>query len=235
MSSETKSEIISVPVKSLLNLVRVKNFLYFNPTEIEDEFGDITNIKTILESKPINLSIHPKQEEIQFKTELHAQISKNIIDNVSDTDKFCDGINDAYIEQSIIDSDAVLVIETTRDKILYGFATLKFIISKNTLYIDLICTNTDVKGVGTHILKLIDEICKITSINNITLKSVTSAVTFYLKNNFVCQGQCNLKKKLTFNEEGKGIRQKRTKRKTQNRKMKMKMKNRKTQKRKSKK
>ena len=81
MSSETKNEIISVPVKSLLNLVRVKNYLYFNPTEIEDEFGDITNIKTILESIPTNLSIHPKQEEIQFKTELHTQVSKNIIDN----------------------------------------------------------------------------------------------------------------------------------------------------------
>jgi hypothetical protein len=222
MSVETKNEIISVPIKTLLSLDRVKNYLYFNPPAIEDEFGDTTNIKTIIETLPI-LSVHPKQEEIPFKTELYRQVSKNIIDTVLDTDKFCSGINDAYIKQSITDSDAILVVETTRNKVLYGFVTLKFLSSKNTLYIDLICTNTDIKGVGKHILKLIDEICEITGINNITLKSVTSAVTFYLKHNFVCDGQCNLKKTLTF-EKGKGDNNKRKtskrKRKTSKRKRK---------------
>jgi hypothetical protein len=216
MSVETKNEIISVPIKTLLSLDRVKNYLYFNPDAIEDEFGDTTNIKTIIETLP-TLSVHPKQEEVQFKSELYSQVSKNIIDTVLDTDKFCGGINDGYVKQSIADSDAILVVETTRNKVLYGFVTLNFVNSTNTLYIDLICTNTDIKGVGKHILKLIDEICEITGINNITLKSITSAVTFYLKHNFVCEGQCNLKKTLIF-EKGKGNNN--NKRKTTKRKIK---------------
>ena len=94
---------------------------------------------------------------------------------------------------------AILRVESsmTRSKKINGFATLKFYKSSKSMYIDVICTNTDIKGTGTYIINLLNKICKVLSLENIKLSSATQALPFYLKTDFECDPLCKMIKTVT--------------------------------------
>jgi hypothetical protein len=80
----------------------------------------------------------------------------------------------------------------TRSKKLNGFATLKFMKSSKSLYIDTICTNTDIKGTGSFMINFLSNVSKELSLDGIKLNSVTEAVPFYLKMQFECNPTCKM-------------------------------------------
>ena len=112
---------------------------------------------------------------------------------IRNSGRFCEGINMDFVKESLVSADAILLV--AEKKAVYGFATLVFKSDENLLYIDLICTNIEVKGCGTYMLEMLKEL------SSIQLSSVTSAVPFYLKNHFECDdGLCKLRHKSAQNE-----------------------------------
>jgi hypothetical protein len=64
------------------------------------------------------------------------------------------------------------------------------------MYIDVICTNKEIKGTGSYMIKLLNKICKELSIANIKLSATESAVPFYLKTDFECNPLCKMIKEV---------------------------------------
>lgn len=113
---------------------------------------------------------------------------------IRNSGRFCEGINMDFVKESLVSADAILLV--AEKKAVYGFATLVFKSDENLLYIDLICTNIEVKGCGTYMLEMLKELSGIVGLASIQLSSVTSAVPFYLKNQFECDGLCTLRLKV---------------------------------------
>ena len=179
--------------KTIINPAKVTNYIYFNPTSIQEEFGDVSNIKTLLETRD-NLSIHPTDSERSKGRAIYRNISKNVYDVIKNSGRFCEGINLEFVKTSLLQADAILLV--AEGKSIAGFATLIFNSKDNLLYIDLICTNIEVKGCGTYMLEMLKELSGIVGLASIQLSSVTSAVPFYLKNNFTCDDLCTLRLKV---------------------------------------
>lgn len=179
--------------KTVIDKTKVTNHIYFNPTSIKEEFGDVSNIKTLLETRD-HLSIHPTDAEMPKGRAIYYSISKNIYDVIRNSGRFCEGINMDFVKESLVSADAILLV--AEKKAIYGFATLVFKSDENLLYIDLICTNIEVKGCGTYMLEMLKELSGIVGLASIQLSSVTSAVPFYLKNQFECDGLCTLRLKV---------------------------------------
>ena len=146
------------------------------------------------------MHIYPKQDDTEkqkisafkkFRTELYKDIRSS--------DKFCDGLQAGFIKESLSTCDFILRVESsqTRSKKINGFATLKFIKGSKSLYIDVICTNTDIKGTGTYMINLLSDISDILSLKSIKLSSATQAVPFYLKTDFRCDPLCKMKKEIS--------------------------------------
>jgi hypothetical protein len=91
----------------------------------------------------------------------------------------CSGLNPSYVERSLEQCDTTLVLKQS-DTIL-GVCILY---KKDTLYIDIFCTNALYKGVGTYMMTIVKDLAKRMGITNTTLCSVKSATGFYEKMNF---------------------------------------------------
>jgi len=190
---------------SIINTDKINNILFFNPKVIKENAYKRGKYNQILEN-PGNLTIYPEEEETEkkkissfkkFRDELYRGIRKS--------GNFCDGLHALYVKDSLKDCDAILRIESsmTRSKKINGFATLKFYQSSKSLYIDVICTNKDIKGTGSYIIKLLSKMCEDISLEHIKLSSATQAVPFYLKTDFECNTMCKMIKTVGGNRTRK--------------------------------
>jgi len=182
----------------------VKAEVFFNPNSLNSN-ENITNTHLLVENRMANVLIHPSDEEKTLEDDLFSSVYESIMREIKFTQKYCQGLNKDYISDSLQQSDAILIVRrnSVRDKTLYGFASLK--INDEELHIDVICTNTDVSGTGSYMIKLLVEFCEASYIENFTLKSVTNAVGFYAKNGFVCNdgdGLCPMKKMVPYSPRG---------------------------------
>jgi hypothetical protein len=104
----------------------------------------------------------------------------------------CKDINSNYIGDTFEEVDAVYVLGSPRvgsknilpSGNIYGFALVNFDEYKNELYIEMICSHSDIKYAGESMIKHLSEICKKLDISAIRLKSVEKAVSFYEKYGF---------------------------------------------------
>lgn len=176
---------------------RTNNIFFFNPTIIKEN-GYKRNKYTQLLDDPDELIIYPSVEEESERNKV-SQFKKfrdNLYKGIRSSGKFCDGLQALYVKDSLKDCDAILRVESsrTRSKKINGFATIKFMRNSKTLYIDVICTNTDIKGTGSYIIKLLSDVCDKLSIEHIKLSSATTALPFYLKTDFECDPLCKMVK-----------------------------------------
>ena len=164
----------------------IKTSVYFNPTEIHN----LDDIKTILENND-SISVYPNSEESGSADNNF----KNVIDyiyRIFDKSRFlCKGIGSQYLLESFERQDAVVVIGSLIDILpngnVFGFAGLKFNQSENSLYIDIICSHSGIKGAGDFLIKKLEDISRNLSIDKIYLKSVEWAISFYEKYGYIKQ------------------------------------------------
>jgi hypothetical protein len=181
-----------------INIDKINNIVFFNPKIIkENDYKQRKYEKLIDESD--NIEVYPKEQDNEkqkqssfkkFRTELYKDIRSS--------GKFCDGLQATYVKESLMNCDFILRVESsqTRSKKINGFATLKMYKGSKSLYVDVICTNTDIKGTGSYMVKLLSKICDTISLDSIKLSSATQAVPFYLKTDFECDPLCKMKKEI---------------------------------------
>jgi hypothetical protein len=190
---------------------RINNIFFFNPTIIKENSFKRNKYMELI-NDPDNLIIYPPEEDGEKKKmSLFKKFREDLYKGIRSSGKFCDGLQALYVKDSIKDCDAVLRVESsrTRSKKINGFATLKFMRNSKTLYIDVICTNSDVKGTGSYIIKLLSDICNKLSLEHIKLSSATQALPFYLKTDFECDPLCKMVKDITGGEKSSNMTRKR--------------------------
>lgn len=162
--------------------IRPINSIFFNPHG--KRFRDIT---TLLENRP-ELRVYSGRKTSGKKANPYDDLAAYIT-NLIDDDKFCKNINSRYIDNSLKESDAILVISSNETILpngtIYGFALLKFDEKYNAIYIDLICTNVHIKGSGELLITLLEQIADEIFMEYIYLFSVDTAVNFYKKYGFI--------------------------------------------------
>jgi len=184
---------------SFINVNKINNILFFNPRIIKDNDYKRRQYEKLFNESD-KLEIYPKQDNGEKqKISEFKNFRNELYKDIRSSKKFCDGIMATYVKESLSTCDFILRVESsqTRSKKINGFATLKFIKGSKSLYVDVICTNTDIKGTGTYMVNLLSEISDMLSLESIKLSSATQAVPFYLKTDFKCDPLCKMKKEIT--------------------------------------
>ena len=185
---------------NVINQNKVNNILFFNPKIIKENDYKRGKYNHLLIEKPEDFIILPTEDKTEReKNSEFKKFREQLYKGIRSSGKFCSGLAASYIKDSLIECDAILKVESsiTRSKKINGFATLKFYKGSKSLYIDVICTNTDIKGTGTYIINLLNDFCKENGLENIKLGSATQAVPFYLKTDFECNPLCKMIKNVT--------------------------------------
>ena len=186
---------------TIINTNKINNILFFNPNIIKDnsyKYGHYDFLS--FDSEELDLEIFPSNEDTEKKkVSAFKKFRDGLYKEIRTSKKFCDGLQALYVKDSLKDCDAILRVESsmTRSKKINGFATLKFYKSSKSIYIDVLCTNTDIKGTGTYIVNLLNKVSKMLSLENIKLSSSTQAIPFYLKTDFECDPLCKMVKTVT--------------------------------------
>jgi hypothetical protein len=179
---------------SIINTDQINNILFFNPKIIKENNYKRGKYNLLIEN-PGNLTIYPNEDESEKKsTSLFKKFRDELYKDIRTSGKFCDGLQALYVKDSLKDCDVILRVESsrTRSKKINGFATLKFLRNSKSLYIDTICTNQDIKGTGSYMVKLLSKICHELALDHIKLSSATQALPFYLKTDFECDPLCKM-------------------------------------------
>lgn len=183
-----------------INIDKINNILFFNPKIIKDNDYKRHQYEKLINEESSELEIYPKQDDTEKqKISAFKKFRDILYRDIRSSGNFCDGLKAGFVKDSLKDCDVILRVESsmTRSKKINGFATLKFYKGSKSVYIDVICTNTDIKGTGTYMINLLNKICKEIGIENIKLSATEAAVPFYLKTNFECDPLCKMKKAIT--------------------------------------
>ncbi len=185
---------------TVINTNKITNTLFFNPKNIKDNDYKRGKYNHLLEDTQSDLIILPSENTTERKkVSEFKKFREHLYKDIRSSGKFCHGIQARFVKDSLADCDAILRVESsmTRNKKINGFATLKFYKGSKSLYIDIICTNTDIKGTGSYMIKLLNDFCKENGLENIKLSSLTQSVPFYLKTDFECNPMCKMIKDVT--------------------------------------
>jgi hypothetical protein len=183
---------------TIINTNKINNVIFFNPRNIKDNEYKKRKCEILMDES--DLEVYPKEETTEKQRQIDFKKFKNeLYKEIRSTKKFCEGLQASFVKDSLSTCDFVLRVESsqTRSKKINGFATLKILKSSKSLYVDVICTNTDIKGTGTYMVNLLSKICKLTGLEAIKLSATESAVPFYLKTHFECDPLCKMKKEIT--------------------------------------
>lgn len=177
-----------------INIEKINNIIFFNPNIIKENEYKLKKYELLL-SESEDLIIYPeKDDNMKKRLTLYKKFRNELYKDIRSSKKFCQGLMATYVKESINNCDFILRVESsqTRSKKLNGFATVKIIKNSKSLYIDTVCTNPDIKGTGTYIVKLLGKICREIGLEHIKLNSATQAVPFYLKSDFECDPLCKM-------------------------------------------
>ena len=138
----------------------------------------------------------------------------------------CIGLDPIHITRQMLNSHAIITINSTTSDQIYGFAVITFnpliepeplieplieppkarkVYEPSYLYLEILCSNknknVNVTGAGSILIEKLEEICKAISFNIIKLHSVKSAIPFYIIHHFVedeigCERNCLMVKDL---------------------------------------
>jgi hypothetical protein len=199
----------------------LKTYIYFNPKKFvlteENTQGDIDSLdatKTILDNKKDKFVVDPDPDKEELKVfKSYKYIQRYILNTKTNDNKYlCVGISYYYIKTSFSHVDAVVIIRSSKNPLpipdvpIFGFALIMFD-EKNSISIDVICSDTRTKYTGKFLLEQIQDISKTLGIVQIYLTSVESAIPFYkfngfIKENELCNNMCLMTKKLIIDSNG---------------------------------
>jgi hypothetical protein len=181
-----------------INTDKINNIVFFNPRIIKENSYKRGKYHQLLEdSTNEKLIVYPNEDENEKKQQsAFKKFREELYKDIRTSGKFCDGLLAGFVKDSLKDCDLILRIESsqTRSKKINGFATLKFFRNSKSLYVDVICTNTYIRGTGTYMVNLLSDICETINIEHIKLSSATQAIPFYLKTEFECDPLCKMVK-----------------------------------------
>ena len=151
------------------------------------------------------LSVNPHKKPL-LKKKINQEISKINISNllILDDDSqydstveevqttrlfpeytFCKNIHTDDIDK-MFNKAHILLEMRLDDNTLVGFSLLNLETKDNHIYIHLLCANSNYKKVGTEFINMIKKITSQLGYNEIQLHTVTDAIEFYMKLNFMC-------------------------------------------------
>ena len=175
---------------------KINKIMFFNPNIIKENSYKRNKYNLLLENQnEEQIIVYPNENDSEKqKVSAFKKFREENYKEIRKSGKFCNGLTALYIKDSLNECDLIVRIESsmTRSKKLIGFATIKFLKNSKSLYIDTICTNTDVKGTGSYMITFLTEICDELSLDSIKLNSATQAVPFYLKTEFECDPTCKM-------------------------------------------
>ena len=183
-----------------------KTSIYFNPEKLVNL--EIENIKLMIEDDN-NMDVYPNAD---VNTYTYENVKRYIYRIIKETKFLCKGLNHEYVSDSFDEVDAVIIIGSQMNILpngnIYGFALLKFDESKNSIYIDVICSHSGIKGAGDILINEIQKLCRTLLMTEIHLTSVENAISFYEKYGFIkhdieCEDMCLMKKSVKRKKGGK--------------------------------
>lgn len=195
--SKSKSKSLSKDIKFALKQDQTKTHIFFNNALLRgDEFLEST--KLILEENEEH-EVYPK-ESSRVNNE-YRSICNLINMKIDNSESLCKDINPDYIKNSMQTSHAIIAIGSDGMNILpngniFAFALMELDENRNSMYLDIICSNNGIKGAGQILMNEIDRIAKTIYITKITLSSVSRAIGFYEKFGFIKVRKCEKKNEL---------------------------------------
>jgi predicted GNAT family N-acyltransferase len=165
----------------------IKTYIYFKPTKS----GNLDDIKTLLENDD-TITLYANNDDTN-RYNSYENIKEYITRIIEKSGFLCKGLNPEYVSESFDNADAVIVIGSSMNILpngnVFGFALMKFDEKSNSMYIDVICSHTGIKGVGDILMKEIENMTRTVLMKDIYLTSVKSAISFYKKYGFVKQDE----------------------------------------------
>jgi hypothetical protein len=194
----------------------LKTYIYFNPTKfdktknVKENIDNLDAIKILLENDDKFVVDHNNTDVNLNNTDVnlnsYQNVKKYIFDIIlKDIQYLCEGLDRFYIVDSLFEVDAVVIIRSSINPLpdvpIFGFALIKFNEKKNSIYIDVICSDKRTKCTGKFLLEQIQDICRTVFMTDIHLQSVQSAIPFYEKYGFtksdkLCKNMCLMTKSL---------------------------------------
>jgi hypothetical protein len=198
-----------------------KTYIYFKPTKS----NILDDIKLLLENDD-KIDVYPKNDDVN-PYDSYKNVTDYISRIINNSEFLCKGLNPDYILDSFDNVDAVVILGSSINILpngnVFGFALIKFDETKNSIYIDVICSHIGIKGAGDILINEIEDISRRLLMTEIYLKSVKSAISFYEKYGFIkydnlCDDMCVMIKSMnkkyggTKNKKKTKRKQKETKR-----------------------
>ena len=196
---------------NIKDLQNIQFSIYFKSTRIYDE-EELYNIELFNDIQDELVSkfrvIKNDANVLQFTGII------NKLNTYINNKDMCIGLDPIHILRKMLNSHAIITINSTTSDQIYGFAVIKFkpllikpppkkpsiepeplieppkarkVYEPSYLYLEILCSNknVNVNGAGSILIEKLEEICKAISFNIIKLHSVKSAIPFYIKQHFV--------------------------------------------------
>ena len=194
MIAQEKSICICIMRRYNIKDKRNKTYIYFKPTKS----NILDDIKLLLESDD-KIDVYPKKNDDVNPYDSYKNVTDYIYRIINNSEFLCKGLNPDYILDSFDNVDAVVILGSSINILpngnVFGFALIKFDETKNSIYIDVICSHIGIKGAGDILINEIEDISRRLLMTEIYLKSVKSAISFYEKYGFIkydnsCDDMC---------------------------------------------
>lgn len=171
--------------------------IYFNPLTLHDE--NITDIQAeIMEKMGSFWRVIPNNSSPSQFTEIISEIHHNMVRDENEDINLCEGrINiETAVSETIPNAHVIIAVHSTSsDRQLYGVAVANFLNGGATMYLEILCSHTNiVRGGGYILINTLEKMCRIIGCNVIELHSVKSAVETYAKYGFVPDDACRRRK-----------------------------------------
>jgi hypothetical protein len=174
--------------------------IYFNPQTLHDE--NITEyIQEPITDVSVNFSwqVIPNNSLTTQFTEIISDIHRNMVRDENEDINLCEGrINiETAISETIPNAHVIIAVHSkSSDRQLYGFAVANFLNGGATMYLEILCSHTNiVRGGGYILINTLEKMCRIIGCNVIELHSVKSAVDTYAKYGFIPDEACRRRKR----------------------------------------
>lgn len=189
--SKSKSKSPVKDAKFALKKTQTQTSIFFNNSKLNDN-DFLESVKLVVEESG-NYDVFPKPDSTGNTD--YRSVCMLINSKITHSEALCKGLNPTYIKGEMPRTEAIIAIGSKGMDILpngnlFAFAMLVLDERRNSMYLDIICSNNGIKGAGHILMTEINRIAKSMFITKITLNSVFDAVEFYEKYGFVRQEVC---------------------------------------------
>lgn len=177
-----KTRSVSAREKKTFPTSDVTTHVYINPKNIKA----LNEMRVVKDKLEINgdIELYPSIHHSTFEPSDYTKICTNLVNVLNDpASNWCEGVNLEYVKDTLME-DHIMLVVVKHKQVLLGFSAIN--VYSDRMNLEIICTNNNYKGVGTHLNTLIHDLAVDLDVDSIGLEAVTSAVGFYLKVGYEC-------------------------------------------------